>query len=151
MFEKIKAKRIVAKTLNDVKLFIDELPKHDVFLTGGVDELLISSLFIAFLDYYAYINKRSEFGDLIVNSFLERVEFAELYRGLIVDTHKEYHRIVKECVKLDDSPNGLSKGYLEISQYIGKKLFIDSSNAKAYVIIDSMLCQRMNDLKKVVR
>ena len=120
MFEKVKAKRIVANTLNDVKLFINELPKYDVFLAGGIDDLLISSLFIAFLDYYAYINKRSNFGDLIVNSFLERVEFVDLYRGLIVDTHKEYHQIVKECVQLDNSANGLYRGYLKISRYIGK-------------------------------
>lgn len=151
MFEKLKAKRIVKKTLIDVQSFINELPKHNVYLAWGIDDLLISSLFIAFLDFYSYLNKRSEFGDLIINAFLEQVEFGELYRGLLIDTHKEYHQIVKECMKLDNSPDGLYKGYLEISRYISEKLSIDSSKADVLVIIDSMLVQRMNDLKKAIR
>lgn len=150
MFEKLKAKRIVQKTLNDVRWLIDELPKHDVFLLGGIDDFLISSFFVAFLDFYACAHKRSEFGKLVVNSFLEKVEFVELYRGLISDAEKEYQQIIKECLQSDNSPNGLYKGYVEISRHISEKLLIDSSKADVFVIIDSILLQRMNDLKKAI-
>ena len=150
MFEKLKAKRLVTNTLNDTRYFINELPKHDVFLAGGIDDLLIASLFIAFSDYYAYIHKRSDFGDLVVKTFLKRVEFVDLYHGLLIDTHKDYHQIVKKCVQSDNSADGLYKGYLEISRYIGDKLLIDSTKTDVYPIIDSILCQRMSDIKKAI-
>ena len=150
MFERMKAKRIVENTISDVKRFVNELPNHDVFLPGGIDEMLISSLFIAFADYYAYIHKHSDLGDMLVTSFLKKVEFPELYRNLLVDTHKDYHQIVKKCVEEDNSADGLSKGYVEISHYIGEKLYINRSKLDVYVIIDSILCQRMADIIRVI-
>lgn len=150
MFEKLKAKRIVKNTLTDARCFMNELPKHDIYLSGGFDDLLIASFFIAFCDFYAYIHKRIDLGDLIVKAFLEKVKFVDLTHSLLIDTHKDYHQIIKDCLQLDSSPDGLYKGYLAISRYIGAKLLIDSSKIDVIVLIDSILCQRMNEINKAI-
>lgn len=151
MFEKFKAKRVVEHTLYDVEKFINGLPEYEVYLAGGIDTALVASLFIAFCDFYAYSINQSTFGNLVVENFLGRVQFIDLYRGLIIDTHKDYYNIIKENLTQNNTPEGLSNGYIAISQYIGKKLMIDSGKTSIHSVIQGMLLTRMDDIHKATK
>lgn len=149
MFEKSRAKKVVSNALSDANHFFKQAPSMDVYLQGGVTVELLGSLFIAFCDFYLFLKKNPSFGDLVVDTFLDNVQFKDLTRGLIVDAHKEYHKIVQECIRQNNSPEGLAQGYREIAKYIGETLKIEKTNNSAYLLLEKYIVNRIKDINRI--
>jgi len=148
VFERAKAYKIVLNTIKDVKILFNELALYGVY--PNANHVQVECLYIALVDYLLFLNKKSDLGDCVVDVFIQtRIEESkEEYHRDIVTTHKEYHRILKEALTNDDSPNGMVQGYKDICDFIARLIMIDSNNTAVASVLESILFSRHEDCKQ---
>lgn len=146
MFKKIKSRKIVKNTIKDVAIFLQELNTLDVY--PQADTAQIEVIYIALSTFFLSLHKKEELGEHVINEYIRSkgTPFLDgFYRDIINGFNKEYFRILQEDLSEDFSPDGMTKCYFHINNYICETLQIKLSSADIIAAVDCMLFSRRKD------
>ena len=155
MFVCKKSKNLTMRTISDVESMKNDLNRLGYYYPNGVSDEMVECLYIALDDCFAFLENNSDIGDQIIDFYINKIRnfgsLKQMYRGLIVDLHKEYYRFIQEAFNQNKTSKAVAEGYEQINRFIAEKLNLDFSDHQVKQILTHYFIQRVEDIIHTVR
>lgn len=129
MFEREKARKLMAQIEEFLLRVRTSFDERSIALK--IDDVSFESIYIALADYFLFIRKNSKMGDLLVNEFLKNrcaLIPQDFMKDSLIKMHSEFHNVMKESLKKDNSETGFRAGVKSINTIIADLLGLDINN-----------------------